>query len=121
MAGSAPLGDGRPVWGTDDDGSSRTRAPQCLAGAPLPHGISGDGHPPSPSATTSESKKRRSTFVARPHDRQLLGPAASYLIGTSTPGSIQRCAATPGPRHLAVSPALRSASTRPPPAFSPVP
>ncbi|CAN6322102.1 unnamed protein product [Urochloa humidicola] len=64
MAGSAPLGDGRPALGTEGDGPSRTRLPPRLAVAPLPRAISGDGRPPRPSATTSASKKRRNTFVA---------------------------------------------------------
>jgi len=40
MTGSAPLGDGRPAWGTDNDGLSRTRPPPHLAGASLKHRIS---------------------------------------------------------------------------------
>ncbi|CAN6274741.1 unnamed protein product [Urochloa humidicola] len=64
MAGSAPLEDGEPAWGTDRDEPSRSRPPQRLAGAPLPCGISSDGRPPRPAAPTSTSKKRRSTFVA---------------------------------------------------------
>ncbi|CAN6282675.1 unnamed protein product [Urochloa humidicola] len=63
MAGSTPLGDGGPAWGTDSGGTSRTRPPPRMAGAPLPRGISDEGRPPRPSATTSASKKRRSTFV----------------------------------------------------------
>ncbi|CAN6334068.1 unnamed protein product [Urochloa humidicola] len=57
MAGSAPLEDGGPAM-------AWSRPLPRLAGAPLPCGISGDGHPPRPVAPTSTSKKRRSTFVA---------------------------------------------------------
>ncbi|CAL5038959.1 unnamed protein product [Urochloa decumbens] len=64
MAGSATSGDGGPAWGTDRDGTSRTRPPPRLVGPPLPCGISGDGRPPRSVAPTSTSKKRRSTFVA---------------------------------------------------------
>ncbi|CAN6181262.1 unnamed protein product [Urochloa humidicola] len=63
MAGSTPLGDEGPAWGTDGGGSSRTRPTPRMARAPLPRGISGEGRPSRPSATTSASKKRRSTFV----------------------------------------------------------
>ncbi|CAN6196162.1 unnamed protein product [Urochloa humidicola] len=85
MDGSTPLGDGRPAWGGESDGASRTMLPPRMAGAP--RGISGDGLPPRPSAGTSVSKKRRSTFVvpSRPPARQLLVPAASYLAMSSTP------------------------------------
>ncbi|CAO2206131.1 unnamed protein product [Urochloa humidicola] len=64
MARSAPLRDGRTTCGTDRDGPSRTRSPLRVAEVPLPRGISGDGHPPWPAATTTTAKKRRSTFVA---------------------------------------------------------
>ncbi|CAO2152187.1 unnamed protein product [Urochloa humidicola] len=63
MAGSTPLGDVGPAWGTDGSVTSRTRPPPRVAGAPLPRGISGEGRHPRPSATTSASKKRLSTFV----------------------------------------------------------
>ncbi|CAL4920563.1 unnamed protein product [Urochloa decumbens] len=68
MAGSAPLGDGGPAWGTGRDGTRPP--PPRLAGPPLPCSISGDGRPPRPAAPTSTSKKRRSSFVAP------TGPAA---------------------------------------------
>ncbi|KAF8711215.1 hypothetical protein HU200_029231 [Digitaria exilis] len=64
MARSGPLGKGEPSWGSDGDGSSRNRLPGRLAGPPPPHANSGNGRPPRPSAGTSASKKRRSTFVA---------------------------------------------------------
>ena len=59
MTGSAPLGDGRPAWGTDSDGPSRTRPPPRLDGAPLPRGISGDGRPPRPAASNRFNTERR--------------------------------------------------------------
>ena len=77
MDGSAPLGDGRPAWGTDSDGPSRTRPPSRLAGAPLPRGISGDGRPPRSTAPTLASKKRRSTFVA---PTRLAGPFSGGVL-----------------------------------------
>ncbi|CAO2209987.1 unnamed protein product [Urochloa humidicola] len=64
MAGSAPLGDGRPAWGAESDGQSRTRPYPRLAVAPPPCANSDNGRPPRPAATTCASKKRRSTFVA---------------------------------------------------------
>ncbi|CAN6334324.1 unnamed protein product [Urochloa humidicola] len=61
MAGSGPLGDGQHAWGCESDGPSQSMPPPRLAEAP--RGISGDGLPPRPSASTSTSKKRRSSFV----------------------------------------------------------
>ncbi|CAN6244208.1 unnamed protein product [Urochloa humidicola] len=91
MAGSAPLGDGGPAWATDGGGTSRIWTPSRVAGAPLPRGISGDGRPPRPSATTSASRKRRLMFVAptRP--------------SSPRPGGVQETAVDPGdvrPRHV---------------------
>ncbi|CAM0152632.1 unnamed protein product [Urochloa decumbens] len=85
MAGSAPLGDGGPAWGTDKDEPSRTRPPPRLAGPPLPCGISGDGRPPRPAAPTSTSKKRRSTFVAptRPAARRPDGDLPRQDLGAT--------------------------------------
>ncbi|CAL5089832.1 unnamed protein product [Urochloa decumbens] len=64
MAGSEPdhaaAAPGRGSATPDRDGPSRTMP--LLAGAP--RGISGDGRPPRPTAATTASKKRRSTFVA---------------------------------------------------------
>ena len=59
MTGSAPLGDGRPAWGTDGDGPSRTKPPPRLDGAPLPRGISSDGRPPRPAASNRFNTERR--------------------------------------------------------------
>ncbi|CAN6250126.1 unnamed protein product [Urochloa humidicola] len=127
MAGSTPLGDVGPAWGTDGGGTSRTRPPPRVAGAPLPRGISGEGRPPRPAAPTSASKKRRSTFVvpslpSAPRPGGVL--SRQDLGGELDPGGVRprhvprRRART---RHLPASPTLRSASTRPPPAFSPSP
>ncbi|CAN6217836.1 unnamed protein product [Urochloa humidicola] len=67
MAGSSPLGDGRPAWGCESDGPSRIMPSPCLAGAP--RGISGDGLPPRPSASTSASKKHCTLHSSPPRSR----------------------------------------------------
>ncbi|CAO2162252.1 unnamed protein product [Urochloa humidicola] len=67
MAGSSPLGDGRPAWGCESDGPSRIMSPPRLVGAP--RGISSDGLPLRPSASTSASKKRRTLHSPPPRSQ----------------------------------------------------
>ncbi|CAO2189486.1 unnamed protein product [Urochloa humidicola] len=92
MVGSAPMGDGGPAWGTNGGGTSRTRPPPRVPGAPLPRGISGDGLPPRPAASTSASKKRRSTFVvpSRPPATRLGGALPRHELDADLdPGSVR--------------------------------
>ncbi|CAO2038589.1 unnamed protein product [Urochloa humidicola] len=132
MAGSAPLEDGGPAWGTDRDEPSRSRPLPRLAGAPLP----GLWHlrRPAPSSTgrayldiqeTALHLRRTHTtgICSSRRRRTSLGPRRRRRPATPDPRRRARTHLfpTPDPRRLAASPAVPNASTRASPTISPAP